>query len=104
MLFFQYPVRHLRRFRRRAAHHFASYTIGPATKTMWNEINRLIDSVSDPVAQKVYLSDSYNMLLLILPWQAFAAEMQGFIHLFKRFVGEGPGSERLSVLVFSILR
>lgn len=94
MWFFQHSP-HFRRFRRRAAQRFASYTSGPATKAMRNEINKLIDSISDPTAQKVKLFGSCD--LYAHHAQAFAAEMQGFIHLYKQFAGEGANSEHLFV-------
>ncbi|KAF9469967.1 UTP--glucose-1-phosphate uridylyltransferase [Collybia nuda] len=78
MWFFQYSARRFRRFRRRAAQRITNYASSPATKTMRNEINKLIDGISDPTAQK-----------------AFATEMQGFIHLYKQFVGEGTSNESL---------
>lgn len=95
MWFFQHAASHFRRFRRRAAQRFASYTSGPATKAMRNEINKLVDSISDPTAQKVKLFGSGD--LYAHRAQAFAAEMQGFMHLYKQFVGEGANSEHLFV-------
>jgi len=50
MPLFKYPVR---RFRRRTAKHFKSATTGVATKSMRNELNRLVNTVSDPVTKKV---------------------------------------------------
>ncbi|KII92952.1 hypothetical protein PLICRDRAFT_172976 [Plicaturopsis crispa FD-325 SS-3] len=65
-----------RRVRRRK--HFKSATTGVATKSMRNELNRLVNTVSDPVKKK-----------------AFDTEMQSFFYLFTRYLVEKAKSQDL---------
>ncbi|KAI9509717.1 UTP-glucose-1-phosphate uridylyltransferase [Russula earlei] len=58
--------------------HFKSATTGVATKTMRNELNRLVQTVSDPKAKRV-----------------FDMEMQSFFYLFTRYLTEKAESQEL---------
>ncbi|KAI9442204.1 UTP-glucose-1-phosphate uridylyltransferase [Lactarius indigo] len=58
--------------------HFKSATTGVATKTMRNELNRLVQTVSDPNAKRV-----------------FDMEMQSFFYLFTRYLTEKAKSHEL---------
>ncbi|THH19941.1 hypothetical protein EW146_g1313 [Bondarzewia mesenterica] len=69
------PVR-IRRFRR--IKHFKSATTGVATKTMRNELNRLVQTVQDPLQKR-----------------AFDTEMQSFFYLFTRYLAEKAKSQDL---------
>jgi len=61
-----------------SAMHFKSATTGVATKSMRNELNRLVNTVSDPVTKK-----------------AFDTEMQSFFDLFTRYLAEKAKSQDL---------
>ncbi|TFY70984.1 hypothetical protein EVG20_g2008 [Dentipellis fragilis] len=72
------PVRFRRlRFPRRLKH-FKSATTGVATKTMRNELNRLVQTVQDPNTKR-----------------AFDTEMQSFFYLFTRYLAEKAKSQDL---------
>ncbi|CAL1707727.1 unnamed protein product [Somion occarium] len=58
--------------------HFKSATTGVATKTMRNELNRLVNTVSDSATKK-----------------AFDTEMQSFFYLFTRYLAERAQSHEL---------
>ncbi|KAI0266824.1 UTP-glucose-1-phosphate uridylyltransferase [Gloeopeniophorella convolvens] len=58
--------------------HFKSATTGVATKTMRNELNRLVQTISDPAARKI-----------------FDTEMQSFFYLFTRYLTEKAKSQDL---------
>jgi UTP--glucose-1-phosphate uridylyltransferase len=58
--------------------HFKSATTGVATKTMRNELNQLVQTVSDPNAKRV-----------------FDMEMQSFFYLFTRYLAEKAKSQDL---------
>ncbi|KAJ8488613.1 hypothetical protein ONZ51_g3418 [Trametes cubensis] len=58
--------------------HFKSATTGVATKNMRNELNRLVNTVSDPDTRK-----------------AFDTEMQSFFYLFTRYLAEKAQSKEL---------
>jgi hypothetical protein len=53
MPLFQDPVYHFRRAHRRATQRFKRLTTRLNSKSMRNEINRLVNTVSDPAAKKV---------------------------------------------------
>ncbi|KAL7281344.1 hypothetical protein ACG7TL_004653 [Trametes sanguinea] len=61
-----------------SAMHFKSATTGVATKNMRNELNRLVNTVSDPETRK-----------------AFDTEMQSFFYLFTRYLAEKAQSKEL---------
>ncbi|PCH43933.1 UTP-glucose-1-phosphate uridylyltransferase [Wolfiporia cocos MD-104 SS10] len=61
-----------------SAMHFKSATTGVATKNMRNELNRLVNTVSDPTTKK-----------------AFDTEMQSFFYLFTRYLAEKAQSKEL---------
>ncbi|KAF8070574.1 UTP--glucose-1-phosphate uridylyltransferase family [Lyophyllum atratum] len=69
MSLFQDPVGSFRRIRRRAARPIRCFTTGLKSKSMRNEIGRLVNTVSDPAAKK-----------------AFAVEMQMFSRLLIRYI------------------
>ncbi|KZT04671.1 UTP--glucose-1-phosphate uridylyltransferase [Laetiporus sulphureus 93-53] len=58
--------------------HFKSATTGVATKNMRNELNRLVNTVSDSTTKK-----------------AFDTEMQSFFYLFTRYLAEKAQSKEL---------
>ncbi|KAI5123639.1 hypothetical protein M0805_001672 [Coniferiporia weirii] len=66
------------RTRGASAMHFKSATTGVATKTMRNELNRLVNSVTDPMSKR-----------------AFDTEMQSFFFLFTRYLLEKANSHEL---------
>ncbi|KAI0790628.1 UTP-glucose-1-phosphate uridylyltransferase [Abortiporus biennis] len=61
-----------------SAFHFKSATTGVATKTMRNDLNRLVNTVSDPATKK-----------------AFDTEMQSFFYLFTRYLAEKAENKEL---------
>ncbi|EIM79168.1 UTP-glucose-1-phosphate uridylyltransferase [Stereum hirsutum FP-91666 SS1] len=61
-----------------SAMHFKSATTGVATKTMRNELNRLVQTVHDPNQKR-----------------AFDIEMQSFFYLFTRYLAEKAQSQEL---------
>ncbi|KAI0051814.1 UTP-glucose-1-phosphate uridylyltransferase [Auriscalpium vulgare] len=61
-----------------SAMHFKSATTGVASKTMRNELNRLVQTVQDPAAKK-----------------GFDTEMQSFFYLFTRYLAEKAKSQDL---------
>ncbi|TFY83007.1 hypothetical protein EWM64_g1008 [Hericium alpestre] len=61
-----------------SAMHFKSATTGVATKTMRNELNRLVQTVQDPATKR-----------------AFDTEMQSFFYLFTRYLAEKAKSQDL---------
>ncbi|KAJ7287773.1 UTP-glucose-1-phosphate uridylyltransferase [Mycena rebaudengoi] len=61
-----------------SAMHFKSATTGVATKSMRNELNRLVHTMSEPANKK-----------------AFDAEMQSFFYLFTRYLAERAASQEL---------
>ncbi|KAH9176329.1 UTP--glucose-1-phosphate uridylyltransferase [Lactarius sanguifluus] len=63
--------------------HFKSATTGVATKTMRNELNRLVQTVSDPNAKRVMVP------------KVFDVEMQSFFYLFTRYLTERAKSHEL---------
>jgi len=58
--------------------HFKSATTGVATKTMRNDLNRLVQAVSDPNTKRI-----------------FDMEMQSFFYLFTRYLIERAKSQDL---------
>ncbi|KAH9957928.1 UTP-glucose-1-phosphate uridylyltransferase [Russula dissimulans] len=58
--------------------HFKSATTGVASKTMRNELNRLVQTVSDPGSKRI-----------------FDAEMQSFFYLFTRYLSAKASSEEI---------
>ncbi|KAA1472840.1 UTP-glucose-1-phosphate uridylyltransferase [Dentipellis sp. KUC8613] len=72
------PVRFRRIRLSRRLKHFKSATTGVATKTMRNELNRLVQTVQDPNTKR-----------------AFDTEMQSFFYLFTRYLAEKAKSQDL---------
>ncbi|EPT02638.1 hypothetical protein FOMPIDRAFT_1047699 [Fomitopsis schrenkii] len=61
--------------------HFKTATTGVATKNMRNELNRLVNSVSDTKMRKACI------------YSAFDTEMQSFFYLFTRYLAEKAESK-----------
>ncbi|EMD32141.1 hypothetical protein CERSUDRAFT_88416 [Gelatoporia subvermispora B] len=72
------PAQKTPRTRGVSAMHFKSATTGVAVKNMRNELNRLVNTVSDPTTKK-----------------AFDTEMQSFFYLFTRYLAERAESREL---------
>lgn len=93
MPLFHHPVYHFRRAHRRAAQRFKRLTASLNPKSMQNEINRLVNTVSDPVAKKVV--SRFCIILSLTTPQDFNADMQSFLHLFTRYMEGGAVGELL---------
>ncbi|TFK44838.1 UTP-glucose-1-phosphate uridylyltransferase [Crucibulum laeve] len=70
MPLFKYPVRRFRR-RNRDPKHFQNVPFTIGTRSMRNELDRLVDTVPETLGRK-----------------AFVAEMQSFFHIYNRYVTE----------------
>ena len=83
------------RFYHHRKQHFKTATTGVATKNMRNELNRLVNTVSDPNTKKVCLRSSLKAHRLTAARQAFDTEMQSFFYLFTRYLAEKAESKEL---------
>lgn len=80
--------------------HFKRATTGVATKTMRNELNRLVQTVSDPNAKRVRLCFIAKQTRFSCPlrFKVFDTEMQSFFYLFTRYLTEKAKSQELYVI------
>lgn len=84
----------------RTEQHFKSATTGVATKSMRNELNRLVQTVSDPAAKRVCLAGSsvHSPLMGLTFKKIFDMEMQSFFYLFTRYLTQKAQSQDLYIL------
>jgi|SRR6267142_1662855 len=79
--------------------HFKSATTGVASKTMRNELNRLVQTVSDPDTKRVRPAASpvhpRSLLIDSLIIKVFDTEMQSFFYLFTRYLTEKAKCQEL---------
>ena len=70
---------------------------------MRNELNRLVQTVSDPAAKRVCLTglSFHSLLTWILVSKIFDMEMQSFFYLFTRYLAEKAKSQDLYILYSS---
>jgi hypothetical protein len=80
--------------------HFKSATTGVASKTMRNELNRLVQTVSDPNTKRVRLClfTKQTPFSCSLRFKVFDTEMQSFFYLFTRYLTEKANSQELYVI------
>ena len=82
--------------------HFKSATTGVAAKTMRNELNRLVQTVSDPNTKRVRLSSIIEQTrfsyMCPLRFKVFDTEMQSFFYLFTRYLTEKAKCQELYVI------
>lgn len=66
---------------------------------MRNELNALVNSVSDPQMKRVrYINLFRYISMMLMCYQAFDTEMQTFFFLFTRYLVERAHSRELCVL------
>lgn len=66
---------------------------------MRNELNRLVQTVSDPNTKRVCpAASSLQSLLIVLVTKVFDMEMQSFFYLFTRYLTEKAKSQDLYVI------
>ena len=84
----------------RTEQHFKSATTGVATKSMRNELNRLVQTVSDPAAKRVCLAGPsvHSPLMGLTFKKIFDMEMQSFFYLFTRYLTQKAQSQDLYIL------